>query len=351
MTTRSPTLPAASPQPASERYGAPENRVVFIAYDAEGHVGSHLIEAAAKVRIPYRVMSPALAFDAPWLISKINWHVRGHRPTRLAQFGQRALELSTAFHATHVIATGIAPLPADIVRAMRRAGMRVVNWLTDDPWNPVHKAPWFMSAIPEYDVVFTPRSALLDDLRQAQARRVELLPFAYCGACHYAARKYHQRPVVSFVGGADKDRVPYIQALIAAGIPVELYGGYWNEQRATQEFAAGFVDAAGYRAVVTATAVSLCLVRAANRDGHVMRSYELPAMRGCILAQDTLDHRELYGPDGETVRFFKGIEDIGQAARALLRDPAERERLALAVHTRVVRPENAYDSRLDQLLG
>ena len=52
------------------------------------------MQAADKLRIPYRVMSPALAFEAPWLISRINWHLRGHLPTRLEAFGKRALELA-----------------------------------------------------------------------------------------------------------------------------------------------------------------------------------------------------------------------------------------------------------------
>ncbi len=309
------------------------------------------MEAAAKLRIPYRVMSPTLAFDAPWLISKINWHVRGHRPTKLEQFGKRAVELCHSFNATHVIATGIAPLPGHTIRTLRSAGMRVANWLTDDPWNDAHKAPWFIETIPEYDVVFTPRSTLVDDLKRAGARAVELLPFAYCSACHFPARRYDERAAVSFVGGADQDRLRYINALVKANVPVELYGGYWNRQRKLTDAARGFVDTAGYRAVVAGTAISLCLVREANRDQHVMRSYELPAMRACILAQDTGDHRELYGPDHDTVRYFNGAEDIAGVARELMRDAAERERLAVAVHSRVVRGENSYYARLESLLG
>jgi hypothetical protein len=332
-------------------HGAPDTRVVFIAYDAEGHVGRHLTEAAGKLRIPFRVISPTLAFQAPWLVSKLNWHLRGHRPTRLEQFGQRAVELCTSFQATHVVATGIAPLPAPAIRALRKAGMRIVNWLTDDPWNAAHRAPWFLDTIREYDAVFTPRSTIVDDLRGAGARRVEPMPFAYCSVCHFAARKFHERAAVSFVGGADADRLRYIKTLVQAGIGLELYGGYWQRQRALRQSARGFVDMAGYRAVVAGTAVSLCLVREANRDAHVMRSYELPAMRACILAQDTPDHRELYGPDRETVHYFTGIDDIAQAARALLHDAGERHRLSVAVHSRVVRPENSYYARLERLLS
>ena len=329
----------------------PETRVVFIAYDAEGHVGQHLIEAATKLRIPYRIMSPAVAFDSAWLVSRINWHMRGHRPANLKEFGARAVDLCDGFNATHLIATGIAPLPRSAVQTIRASGVRCVNWLTDDPWSRVHKAPWFIETLAEYDVVYTPRSAVLEDLRAAGAHKIEIMPFAYCSACHFAAQTFHARQTVSFVGGADKDRLRYVQALIKAGISIELYGGYWNKQREVGHYAGGFVDTPGYRAIVAGTAVSLCLVREANRDGHVMRSYELPAMRGCILAQDTLDHRELYGADGETVRYFASRHDIVDVARQLLGDAAERKRLALAASGRVVRPENNYHARLEKLLA
>jgi spore maturation protein CgeB len=309
------------------------------------------MEAATRLRIHHRVMSPAAAFDASWLVSKINWHVRGRRPTRLEQFGARAVEVAEAIQATHVIATGIVPLPASAVQTIRNAGVRIVNWLTDDPWNAAHKAPWFVKTIREYDVVYTPRSANIDQLRAAGARDVQIMPFAYCSHCHFAPQKREQaRNVVSFVGGADKDRVRFINALAKAGLRLELYGGYWKDETALQEYAAGFVDMAGYRAVAAHTAVSLNLVREANRDGHVMRSYELPAMRACILAQDTPDHRELYGADGDAVRFFTSPRDISGVARELLANPVERDRLAMAAHTRVVRPENSYYARLETLL-
>ena len=54
--------------------------------------------------------------------------------------------------------------------------------------------------------------------------------------------------------------------------------------------------------------------------------------------------------DGETVRYFASTDDIVAAARRLLSDAAERHRLALAVHSRVVRPENTYNARLEKLL-
>ncbi len=58
----------------------------------------------------------------------------------------------------------------------------------------------------------------------------------------------------------------------------------------------GVADQDTIRSASAAARVCLCLVRRANRDGHVMRSFEAAVIGGCILAQDTADHRRAPPP-------------------------------------------------------
>jgi hypothetical protein len=48
-----------------------------------------------------------------------------------------------------------------------------------------------------------------------------------------------------------------------------------------------------------------CPVRRASRDGHIMRSFEIAAVGGCMLAQDIDEHREIFGSEGEAVVYFR----------------------------------------------
>lgn len=326
-----------------------EKRIVLVGYDAEGHVGRHLAEAATAMQLEHRIVSPAAAFDAPRITSKFNWIFRGHLPTRLREFSERVAERCRDVRATHLIATGIAPVDARALRAIRAAGTQTVNWLTDDPWNRAHRAPWFYDALGGYDVVYTPRAAVMDEVIKTGAGNVERLPFAFCPQCHFPMAGA-VRDVISFVGGADKHRVAYIEALLDARIPVELYGGYWDRFRSTRGAARGFVDMEGYRRVVATTAASICLVRAANRDQHVMRSYEVPAMRGCMLAQDTPDHRAMFGANGKAVRYFGSPEELVLAAGTAL-DSHDRSRLADNAFRKIATSANTYGARLEALLG
>jgi hypothetical protein len=231
-----------------------------------------------------------------------------------------------------------------------------INFVTDDPWNPAYTTKWFLRALPHYDHVFTPREANLDDLRATGCKRVSYLPFAYAPSLHFPEEpcsKEERREFgcdVLFVGGGDQDRLPWIAALQSSGLDIGLYGGYWEQYRATRSIARGILDPERVRRAVGVSKVSMALVRRANRDGHSMRSYELPAMGACLLAEDTVDHRMLFGGDGNAVTYFTTPGELVEKVQWLLSDDRERERMAETAHELVVNGSNTYADRLAMML-
>jgi spore maturation protein CgeB len=155
---------------------------------------------------------------------------------------------------------------------------------------------------------------------------------------------------VVFVGGADRDRVPYMAALMRAGFQLALYGGFWSRYRETAAAACGLADAQTSRQAILAAKVALCLVRRANRDGHCMRTFEVPAIGACMLTEDTDEHRELFGEDGRTVVYFRTLEEMVEKLRWLLAHDDERRRLANAAHRLITTGRNTYRDRLQTML-
>jgi spore maturation protein CgeB len=102
--------------------------------------------------------------------------------------------------------------------------------------------------------------------------------------------------------------------------------------------------------LTAAAKVNLCLVRRANRDGHVMRSFEIAAIGGCMLAEDTDEHREIFGPEGEAVVYFRNAREAAERTRALLSNSSERKRLAAGLHRRIVGGAHSYVDRLAAML-
>jgi len=271
----------------------------------------------------------------------------------MGRFAARVLETCAAARCSFVLTTGCAPLDRSHIERIRSLGARIVNYSTDDPWNPALRAPWFLSALPAYDAVFTPRQANIDDFHRCGVHTVRYLPFAYDREVHRPwpePASFAAPSDVLFVGGCDYDRLPLISALIKAGLNLALFGGYWDRHLVTRAHWRGLVDQDTIRSASAAARVCLCLVRRANRDGHGMRSFEAGAIGGCILAEDTPDHREFFGPDDQSVQYFKAVDDLVQQARLLVGDAAARRRLSTRLRERMARGGHTYADRLATML-
>ena len=305
--------------------------------------------------IPYHLCDLTRAFEGTYLIAKFNWWLRGRRPLRLRDFSEEVVQRAKESKPRWLLATGIAPLEKGALEEMGRMGILRLNYLTDDPWSAVHQAGWFMEALPYYDQVFSPRRSNMADIHRLGCDAF-YMPFAYDPEIHFpesvASNEEKARFTcdVVFVGGADRDRVQWVAPLIHAGFKVHLYGGYWDRFRETRASARGIADLQTFRKAVSVARVALCLVRRSNRDGHSMRSFELAAMGACILAEDTAEHREIFGEDGEAVVYFQGVEEVVEKLQWLLERESERRRLALAARARISSRGNTYADRLKDMI-
>jgi hypothetical protein len=297
------------------------------------------------------------ATDASRWVTRFCWHLLDKRPPRLVAFGRALREKQRVTGAGAFLSTGRCPVDVRGLSALGRESVIRANFSSDDPWNPANGARWFLRALPEYDVVFTPRRANVADFCRIGCPRVEYLPFAFEPTVHFPEER---APLlvsrfecdVAFIGHADADRLPYLEALVAAGLNVRVFGGGWGKLAQWRSRWGGFVLDGDYRQSVAHARVQLCLVRRANRDGHVMRSFELAAMRSCILAEDTSEHREIYGPPSEeTVSYFSTPDEMVGQARRLISDPPRRAGMAQRVFERVVqRSGNTYGDRLAHMV-
>ena len=83
--------------------------------------------------------------------------------------------------------------------------------------------------------------------------------------------------------------------------------------------------------------VSVCLVRRANRDEHVMRTFEAPAMGACLAMEDTSEHRAIFGEHGHAVLYFSGPESLVNVCKELLESPELRRKLRKNLRYRYTR--------------
>ena len=319
------------------------------------HVGASLHRAASALDLEVRLIDMSDAFEAQRWRQVLAWRLGGHRPVYLERFGKEVVAQLKRERTAVLVTTGAAPLTAGVLQAIGREAVFRINYSTDDPWNPKQHARWYLRALPHYDIVFSPRRANLKEFRRLGVREVRYLPFGYdprlwIGPEPNGAEHERLACDVLFVGGADNDRAPVIRALARAGLDVALYGGYWERYRELRSAHRGHGSPETIRKATLAARVVLVLVRRANRDGHTMRSMEAGAIGACLLVEDTAEHRDIYGPEGEAVVYFSSNEEMVRKARRLLDAPDERLRLAKAVRAHIRGGGHTYSDRLVTML-
>ena len=344
---------------ASTRPGRPfvtPSSVLIVGNDSGTNIGASLLRAARGLGIPADLADARAAYDAPRAIARFNWWVRGRRPTRLSAFSRSVVERWRATRPSRVIAAGLVPLDAGALEDARTQGIQTAIYLTDDPWNPAFKSRWFLDALPLYGRVFTPRRSNIADLVRHGCRSVDFLPFGFDPELFFPdppsdTDRPRYESDVFFAGGADDERRPFLAALLAQGFRVALYGDYWERFAETRPVARGHGSPETLRHAIAAATVSLGLVRRANRDGHAMRSIEVPAAGGCFLAERTPEHEAIFGPNGEAVTYFDDIDGMVRETRRLIDDAPRCARLRRRALKIIADGNFTYQDRLLTLMG
>jgi spore maturation protein CgeB len=329
-------------------------KVSIVGYSQPGQMGAYLACAGRKIGIDCKLIDLGEAETKSRVVQKYHWYFRGKRPAYLSGFAERLVALCARDAPAVLITTGgRVPLERHHISGIRSLGIKVINYSTDDPWNQLLYASWFVRSLPEYDAIFTPRRSNIGDFQKVGVRNVFVLPFGYDPDIHQPWRGAvpdAQRSDVLFVGGGDEDRLPFIEALIASGKRPALYGRYWGDFAQTRSYARGTADQHDIRIASACTSISLCMVRRANRDGHVMRSFEAAAIGGCVLAEDTPDHREMFGSDG-AVAYFSDVDGLVRKSDWLLAHPECREQMSVKLRDRVAGRKDTYADRLSNMLS
>ena len=338
--------------------GRAKPRVLLVGNGGTQHVGAFFRRALVELGIPHAFVDEAAA-SAPRSGSLPDraWYRLAGRTIGRARLNRRLVRTAAEFAPDVVLVTKgayVEPSALDEVRAT--SGPVMLNFATDDPFNPVNSTPQLLASIPRYDVYVSTKRAVMADLRAAGARRVEFLPFGYEPSLHFreeprdAAEASRWASDVVFIGGADADRFPLLRRIAdLPGVALRLYGGYWGRDEVLRRAWRGFAVGRDYRLAIGGTRVAPCLVRRANRDGHVMRTFELPACGAFMLAERTAEHLELFD-EGVEIACFESADELVDKVRYYLAHDDERRRIAAAGHRRVVAGGHTYRDRLQQLL-
>jgi hypothetical protein len=200
----------------------------------------------------------------------------------------------------------------------------------------------------------TTKRAIVHDLRAIGCANIAYSRFGYNPDVNRPinpeSRGFH-RVDVAFAGTADQDRLPIIGELFERlpNLSVSIYGNGWHRRASLRGATRPQLTGLDYAAAMSAATVCPCLVRRANRDGHVMRSFELPAIGAFMLAERTEEHQEIF-EEGVHCDYWSSIEELVDKARWYSANPRRAAELALRGHEMIRAGEHTYADRARQVL-
>lgn len=256
-------------------------------------------------------------------------------------------------------------LPLGGVGAVRAAapGCRVVAFHPDDPFNvhrfrgPSHpRARYQLRSVDRY---FIWSDYLVDRVIRAGARAAHYLGFASDPFVSHPVSTAESDETrfgadVSFAGNWDPKRERWLAPLArAGGLSLAIWGGPdWKHRskddavvRAWRGEAPRGEDLA--KAVVCAKA-SINVLRAQNETAENMRTYEIPACGGLMLAERSAQQERIFR-DGVEAVYVDSPDDLVRKARALVRGSNDmRAGIRLAATRRA--SAHTYRARAQMLL-
>lgn len=329
-------------------------------------LGSKLLRGAESLGLgPERDLQVAYSSPAPQFSpsmgrrrGKVFYRLADRRSWEWWGF-QRSLEVHIReLRPGLILVTGILPLSNQVFRAIHEQGGRIVNYLTDDPWNPIHRRRCFLANLPQYDHIFSTKEALRRRLEAAGTPGTSWLPFAYDPYLHHppdpnpCARDAEacEQVDVAFVGTGSPERLPWLAALAdLPGLRRRIHGNGWRSLATPGWERSEAVTGEHYVRAIAAPQVVLGLLRQANGDLSTDRSYEIGAIGGCGLYQDSSEHRELLG-DYPEAGYFRNPQELRERVQEVLADPGLQKVLRQRGAEALKRPGHTYADRLRTIL-
>jgi spore maturation protein CgeB len=229
-----------------------------------------------------------------------------------------------------------------ILSVLKKVSSFAINYNNDDPFGTRDKKKWrlYLEAVPHYDLLAVVRQVNIAEAYALGAQKVIQVFMAVdeLDGPREITTQDRQRLShdVLFIGTWMPERGPFLQKLMAAGLPLTIYGNDWQkapEWPALQSVWQGpAIYGDDYIKALQLAKVSLGLLSKGNRDLHTTRTFEIPYCGGLLCAERTSEHLQLYQEGLEAV-FWSDVNECMVKCKNLLDD--EKLRAAIAEKGRI----------------
>lgn len=248
---------------------------------------------------------------------------------------------------------GLEIYPESLIWA-HSLGIKLVNYNPDNPFIFSGRGSGNINitkSIPLYDLHFTYNHSIQRQLKEKHNIQAVMLPFGFDidDGVYDSVSKENEVKRTCFLGNPDSARSSFIKSLAEAGIQITVYGYDWAKyvKHSNIEIHAPVFEIELWK-VLRKYRIQLNLMRSHNLDSHNMRTFEIPAIGGIMLAPDTPEHRSFFN-DGE-VFFFSDLESCISRISYLNGLPkSEVAKIRTAARERAITSGYAYRDRAQSM--
>lgn len=194
----------------------------------------------------------------------------------------------------------------------------LINFNPDNPFNPNKGASndFIRKSIPLYDCYFIWGKFLMPLLKNAGAKHVEYLPFAYDPELHYPVKISDEEKKIfgsdiAFIGSWDKEREYWLSKI--TDYDLAIWGNAWEKlsifSPLRKKWKGRAVIGEDFSKVCNASKIVLNLIRKQNENAHNMRTFEVPACKGFMLTTRTSE-QSVFFEEGKDMVCFETPDEL-----------------------------------------
>jgi hypothetical protein len=230
-----------------------------------------------------------------------------------------------------------------------------IHYHPDDSTNIVNRTKIFNEAEIAYDVHFTSKKHNIQEISQRTGKKTFFIWYAYDERWQFRLQPLNFNTPefkIGFIGHmrADRNEIMY-QIAQKYGKNLAISGLKWNRNRELKKIATLFPPSYGvlFSSFVNSAPIQLGFLNSDNRDQHTARSFEIPASGGLLIAEDTPEHREIFGLNGN-VLFFNNEDDLMNKISWVHKNPDKAQKIAENGYRHITGNANTWRDRSSQIL-
>jgi spore maturation protein CgeB len=283
----------------------------------------------------------------PWLVQDYNRAVLGHA-------GNPAIDFVLVFKGKL--------LQAATLERFRQQGTRIYCFYPDVSF--LDHGPEIWDCLPLYNCLFTTKSFHLDDAAlRGRVRQMKLVAHGFDPEVHRPVTlndgmKRQYGCDVSFVGCWSPKKEALLACIVreCPDLNIRIWGLGWRRSAPTMrsrwQGRGAFGDELSI--IYRASKINLGLVSEAGRGTKVgdlvtARTWQIPAVGGFMLHEDTVELRRYFNPESEVGVFQSGL-DLAERIRYYLADQDRRLQILDSGHRRCLESHYTYAAAADEIL-